>query len=180
MNTKEKRWVLCKVLNSSRDCCALIWRGRLYHSFGATTGKALSPSVLRSHLSTARSSWLEDLSVLEAVSGCISSDIWDVSKSFKPLKTMNKTLKCIQKLTGRQCKEERTWVRCSRHYFPVNRWTTAFWINWRWPNGDWLRPANKKWYLKPEILMSGINFLSLYIKYNTCWLTLPIRASPSS
>ena len=66
-----------------------------------------------------RSSWLEDLSDLAVMWGCMSSAKWDGAKSFKHLKTINKSLKLILKLTRIQCKGARTGGMCSHCFFPV-------------------------------------------------------------
>ncbi len=52
-----------------------MFKGRLFHNFGATTEKALSPFVLQRERGTDKSNWSLGLKDLEAVYGLMKSQI---------------------------------------------------------------------------------------------------------
>ena len=74
----------------------------------------------------------------------MSSDIQDVAKPFKHLITINKTLKCIRKLTESQCKDARMGVMCSHRFFTGNRQAAGFCTTCSCCNDVWSRLTNKE------------------------------------
>ena len=104
----------------------LISSGRAFHSVGALGENALYPYVLRLHLGTIRSFFLEDLRFLLGMYGSNSSHRYRGPKPFSTLKTRSSILKSIRAETGSQCRLRSTGVTCSYLLVDVSRRAAEF------------------------------------------------------
>lgn len=91
----------CNLKTASEGAC-LMYKGKLFQSFGAATAKARSPLLFNLALGETKSSCPADLSALDGAYGCNRSERYLGAVLFNDLKTKSKILKSILKRTGNQ------------------------------------------------------------------------------
>ena len=126
-------------LKTVKELVNLRSTGRLFHSVGALTAKALSPLVTRFDLGRSSSAISDDLRHLTGSWGSNKSDKYCGARPLRALKVSNKTLKSILKVTGSQCSAARVGVMCSDRLVPVMSLAAAFCTNCR----RWIYPVAK-------------------------------------
>ncbi len=126
--SQREKWVFKEDLNISSDSACLKCNGKLFQSLD---------------LGTSNSCWLEDLRALTGLWTCSSSPRYWGARPLKILKTNNRTLKCILKWMGSQCKEARTGVMWSHFLVPVKRRAAVFCTSCRWRREHWSKPTYK-------------------------------------